>query len=75
VTLKQHQEFILQSEQKPDFHDDLIKELLYWIEVNLSDRLTMEKASKKTGYSPWYLSDYLKAKRVMRWGNTSGTAV
>ena len=52
----------MQSEQKPDFHDDLIKELLYWIEVNLSDRLTMEKASKKTGYSPWYLQRLFKSK-------------
>ena len=52
----------MQSEQKPDFHDDLITELLYWIEVNLSDRLTMEKASKKTGYSPWYLQRLFKSK-------------
>jgi AraC family transcriptional activator of mar-sox-rob regulon len=48
--------------EKPDFHDQLIKELLYWIEVNLNDRLTMERASKKTGYSPWYLQRLFKSK-------------
>lgn len=48
--------------EKPDFHDQLIKELLYWIEINLNDRLTMESASKKTGYSPWYLQRLFKSK-------------
>jgi AraC family transcriptional activator of mar-sox-rob regulon len=52
----------LYNVDKPDFHDQLIKELLYWIEVNLNDRLTMESASKKTGYSPWYLQRLFKSK-------------
>jgi len=55
--------------EKPDFHDQLIKELLYWIEVNLNDRLTMERASKKTGYSPWYLQRLFKSKTGYALGN------
>lgn len=48
--------------EKPDFHDQLIKELLFWIEANLNDRLTMERASMKTGYSRWYLQRLFKSK-------------
>jgi len=48
--------------EKYDFHDQLIIELLYWIEINLNHRLTMERASKKTGYSRWYLQRLFKSK-------------
>lgn len=50
------------GENKAAFHDELIKELLYWIEINLSDRLTLEKASDKTGYSLWHLQRLFKNK-------------
>jgi len=62
VYLQHIQEINLQDELTLDFHDELIKAMVYWIEANLSDRLTMEKASKKTGYSRWYLQRLFKSK-------------
>lgn len=57
------------SVQTTYFHDDLIKELICWVEQNLNDRLTMEKAAEITGYSQWYLQRLFKNKTGYSLGN------
>lgn len=47
-----------------------IHSILDWIEDNLDSPLSLEKVSRRSGYSKWHLQGCLK-KPVIRWGNTS----
>ncbi len=42
------------------YHENIVNELLEWIELHLDDSLSLQLLSEKSGYSKWYLQRLFK---------------